>query len=152
MRKCANILPYTRRPLVIHDFATDPFWISLYLRKILLSFFISAAPSLCGCCCLALARCASAFGSCWRPLSCTSLRLCVWCNGPQKIQWHFCARVGRRVHRVRDPGRTRHTDKKENKIFLISFCRKGKKILSLSCTVKYFPGRLYIESICTDAV
>jgi hypothetical protein len=25
MRKCANISPYMRRPLVIYDFATDPF-------------------------------------------------------------------------------------------------------------------------------
>ena len=38
MIKCANIFPYMRRPLVIHDFATAPFWISLYLRKILFSF------------------------------------------------------------------------------------------------------------------
>ncbi len=28
-----------RRPLVIHDFATAPFWISLYLRKILFLFY-----------------------------------------------------------------------------------------------------------------
>ncbi len=34
----ANIYPYMRRPLVIYDFATDPIWISLYLRKILFSF------------------------------------------------------------------------------------------------------------------
>jgi hypothetical protein len=27
-----------RRPLVIYDFATAPFWISLYMRKILFSF------------------------------------------------------------------------------------------------------------------
>jgi hypothetical protein len=27
-----------RRPLVIYDFATGPFWISLYTRKILFSF------------------------------------------------------------------------------------------------------------------
>jgi hypothetical protein len=26
MRKCANISPYRRRPLVIYDFAIDPFW------------------------------------------------------------------------------------------------------------------------------
>ncbi len=38
MRKCANISPYVRRPLVIYDFATAPFWISLYMRKIWLSF------------------------------------------------------------------------------------------------------------------
>jgi hypothetical protein len=38
MRKCKNIYPYMRRPLVINDFATAPFWISLYMRKILFSF------------------------------------------------------------------------------------------------------------------
>ena len=38
MRKCANISPYMRRPLVIYDFATAPFWISLYMRKILFYF------------------------------------------------------------------------------------------------------------------
>ncbi len=27
-----------KRPLVIYDFATAPFWISLYMRKILFSF------------------------------------------------------------------------------------------------------------------
>ncbi len=31
MRKWANISPYMRRPLVIYDFATAPFWISLYI-------------------------------------------------------------------------------------------------------------------------
>jgi len=41
MRKCANIIPYMRRPLVIYDFAPDPFGISLYKRKIFFSFFIS---------------------------------------------------------------------------------------------------------------
>jgi hypothetical protein len=36
--------PYMRRrPLVIYDLATAPFCISLYMRKILLSFFISAS-------------------------------------------------------------------------------------------------------------
>ncbi len=30
-----------RRPLVIYDFASAPFWISLYMRNILFSFFIS---------------------------------------------------------------------------------------------------------------
>jgi len=39
MRKCTNIWSYMRRPLVIYNFATDPFWISLYLRKIWVSFF-----------------------------------------------------------------------------------------------------------------
>ncbi len=38
MRKCANISPYMRRPLVIYYFATAPFWISLYIRKILFYF------------------------------------------------------------------------------------------------------------------
>ncbi len=33
MRKCANI-----RPLFIYDFATAPFWISLYMRKMWISF------------------------------------------------------------------------------------------------------------------
>jgi hypothetical protein len=28
-----------RRPLVIYDFATAPFWIFLYMRKILFSFY-----------------------------------------------------------------------------------------------------------------
>jgi hypothetical protein len=31
--------PYMRRPLVINDFATAPLWISLYMRKILFSFY-----------------------------------------------------------------------------------------------------------------
>ena len=39
MKKCANISPYMRRPLVIYDFATAPLWISLYMRKIW--FFLS---------------------------------------------------------------------------------------------------------------
>ncbi len=38
MRKCANISPYMRRPLVKYDFATAPFWISVYMRKIWFSF------------------------------------------------------------------------------------------------------------------
>ncbi len=39
MRKCVNISPYMRRPLVIYDFATDPpFWISLHMRKVWFSF------------------------------------------------------------------------------------------------------------------
>jgi hypothetical protein len=28
----ANISPYMRRPLIIYDFATAPFYISLYMR------------------------------------------------------------------------------------------------------------------------
>jgi hypothetical protein len=39
MKKCANISPYVRRPFVIYDFGTDPFWIFLYMRKIFLSFY-----------------------------------------------------------------------------------------------------------------
>ncbi len=38
MRKCENISPYMRRPLVIYGFATAPLWISLYMRKIWFSF------------------------------------------------------------------------------------------------------------------
>ncbi len=38
MRNCANIQSYMRRPLVIYDFATAPFSISLYRRNIQLSF------------------------------------------------------------------------------------------------------------------
>ena len=30
--------PYMSRPLVIYDFATAPFWISLYMRKVRFSF------------------------------------------------------------------------------------------------------------------
>jgi hypothetical protein len=41
MGKCANISPYMRKPLVIYVFATAPFWISLYMRKIWFSFFTS---------------------------------------------------------------------------------------------------------------
>jgi hypothetical protein len=33
-----------RRPLVIYDFATAPFWISLYMSKILFSF-LSVCPN-----------------------------------------------------------------------------------------------------------
>jgi hypothetical protein len=39
MRKCANISPYMRRPLVIYDFATAPLKISLYMRKIYFLFY-----------------------------------------------------------------------------------------------------------------
>ena len=35
-----QISPYMRRPLDIYDFATAPFWISLYMRKIFF-FFLS---------------------------------------------------------------------------------------------------------------
>jgi hypothetical protein len=36
MRK--YLIIYEKRPLVIHDFATAPFWISIYMRKMLFSF------------------------------------------------------------------------------------------------------------------
>ncbi len=39
MRKCANISLYMRRQLAIYGFATAPFWISLYMRKIWFSFY-----------------------------------------------------------------------------------------------------------------
>ncbi len=45
MRKCENISPYMRTPLVIYDFATAPFWNSLYMRTILFSF-LSVYPRL----------------------------------------------------------------------------------------------------------
>ncbi len=38
IRKCANFSPYLRRPFVIYDIANAPFWIFLYMRKILFSF------------------------------------------------------------------------------------------------------------------
>ncbi len=42
-RKCPNIEPYMRRPLVIYDFATRLFLISLYVyEENLIFFFISA--------------------------------------------------------------------------------------------------------------
>ncbi len=37
--------PYMRRPLVMYDFATAPFWISLYTKKIFFYFFISVVFS-----------------------------------------------------------------------------------------------------------
>jgi hypothetical protein len=40
MRK--YLVRYEEAVIVIYDFATAPFWISLYMRKILFSFFISA--------------------------------------------------------------------------------------------------------------
>ncbi len=54
MRKCGNISQYMGRPLVINDFATAPFWISLYVRKIWFSFLSVWASILCcpkGCLC-----------------------------------------------------------------------------------------------------
>jgi hypothetical protein len=42
MRKCENISPYMRRPLVIYDFATAPFLNFLIYEENLIFFFISA--------------------------------------------------------------------------------------------------------------
>ncbi len=38
MTKYLQISSYIRKPFLIHDFATAPFWISLHMRKILFSF------------------------------------------------------------------------------------------------------------------
>ncbi len=45
IRKRANISPYMRRPLVIYDFATALFWISLYMRKVWFYFYQCILPS-----------------------------------------------------------------------------------------------------------
>jgi hypothetical protein len=39
MRKCANISPYMRRLLVIYNFASAPFSISLYMRRVFFLFY-----------------------------------------------------------------------------------------------------------------
>jgi hypothetical protein len=39
MRKNLNISSYIREPFLIYDFAPDPIWISLYMKKILFSFY-----------------------------------------------------------------------------------------------------------------
>jgi hypothetical protein len=44
----AHFLIYYRKPFLIYDFATAPLWISLHMRKILFSFFISASMALAG--------------------------------------------------------------------------------------------------------
>jgi hypothetical protein len=41
MTKSWRIFSYIRKPFLIYDFALDPIWISLYMRKNLFSFFIS---------------------------------------------------------------------------------------------------------------
>ncbi len=46
IRKCANTSPYMRRPLVIYDLATAPFWISLNMRKLWFSLLSVRGPSL----------------------------------------------------------------------------------------------------------
>ncbi len=38
MVKYLRISSYIRKPFLIYDFAPDPIWISLYMRKILFSF------------------------------------------------------------------------------------------------------------------
>jgi hypothetical protein len=39
MGKNLRISSYIRRPFLINDFAPDPIWISLYMRKILFNFY-----------------------------------------------------------------------------------------------------------------
>ncbi len=38
MTKYLRISSYISKPFLVYDFATAPFWISLYMRKILFSF------------------------------------------------------------------------------------------------------------------
>ncbi len=38
MTKYLRISPFIRKPFLIYDFAPDPFWISLYMKKNLFSF------------------------------------------------------------------------------------------------------------------
>ncbi len=40
MVKYLRISPYIRKPFLIYDFATAPFWISLYMMKIFFSFLL----------------------------------------------------------------------------------------------------------------
>ncbi len=40
------VIQYIRKPLVIYDFANSPFWISLYMRKIVFSFFFFISVAL----------------------------------------------------------------------------------------------------------
>ncbi len=53
-----------RRLLVIYDFATPSFWISLYMRKILFYFFISVANTVSG---VQLVSCFAQTGPATRP-------------------------------------------------------------------------------------
>ncbi len=41
--KYLRITSYIRKPFLVYDFATAPLWISLFMRKIWLNFFTSAA-------------------------------------------------------------------------------------------------------------
>ena len=43
MKKCANIFPYMRRPLVIYDFATAPF--SIYEENFLIAANVGHSPT-----------------------------------------------------------------------------------------------------------
>jgi hypothetical protein len=53
MRKCANISPYMRRPLVIFDFAVAPILNFLIYEENLIFFFVSVQYVLkAGCVCL----------------------------------------------------------------------------------------------------
>ncbi len=47
MVKYLRISSYFRKPFLIYDFATAPFWISLHMRKILIFFFISVKTYRC---------------------------------------------------------------------------------------------------------
>ncbi len=113
MRKCVNISPYMRRLLVIYDFATAPFWISLHMKKVgfsFLSVYLVQYSIVCFCWdvhrLLLLLRCytwavvyhASAFNCC--PVMC----ICEIC-------WIFCGVCEK--HGIRKS--------KENHTFLLSF-------------------------------
>ncbi len=96
MRKCANI--YIRRPLVIYDFATDPFSVSLYMRKIWFYFFISE---------LYIIQANLPFGgSCLAPQTiATLIRICSICNHIRlgaNLSWdtvqYICLPVGGTWH------------------------------------------------------
>ncbi len=49
MGKNLRISSYIRKPFLIYDFAAAPFWISLYMKKILLSFLSVYPVVLCTC-------------------------------------------------------------------------------------------------------
>ncbi len=73
MRKCGNISLYMRRPLVIYDFATAPFWISSYMRKIWFSFYQCRG--------IPIAR---RLGTCWRRC-CWMRRTAFSSRGPSQL-------------------------------------------------------------------
>jgi hypothetical protein len=49
MVKYLRIFSYIRKPFLIYDFATDPIWISLYMRKISFSFLSVTNSLFCEC-------------------------------------------------------------------------------------------------------